>query len=971
MKEKLLFLLLLVSCSVFSQQTANPLDANGLAKQSRWVDSLYNQMSVQEKVGQLFMVAAYSNRDSTHTKQIDSLIVKHHIGGLIFFQGGPVRQAVLTNRYQSESKTPLMIGIDAEFGLNMRLDSTFRYPWNMTLGAIRDKNLIRQVGQQLGRQSKRMGIHINFAPVLDINTNPANPIIGNRSYGENKENVYQSASAFIDGMHSEGVLSSGKHFPGHGDTDTDSHKTLPIVNHNLARLDSIEFYPYKKLFQEGLSSVMVAHLEVPDLEPRPGYPSSISYNIITNLLKEKMGFKGLIFTDALNMKGASNFSSPGDIDFAAFLAGNDVLLFSEDVPTAAGKLIAAYENGSYTEERLAYSVKKILKAKYKAGLHHSQKIDTVNLIADLNNNENKVLDQKLYENAVTLLKNKKEILPVKDLQETKIAYLKVGDDSNEVFVNTLKKYTDVDVLKMDSLSEENLDILKPYGLIIIGYHKSNASAYRKNDFTNSELAFIEKIAQDRKVVLAVFARPYVLMKLKQTKNIEGLVMAYQNSEMSQSVTAQAIFGAVGFKGILPVSVSEEFKEGAGLETQSLSRLAYALPESVGLDAKILARIDGLAEYAIDQKITPGMQVLVARKGKVVYSKNFGFYTYEKTEVVTDSTLYDLASLTKILATLPMVMKLYENKDIDFDTKLGELLPELKNSNKKNITTLEILSHYGKLKPWIPFYLATLNPDKTPSDKYYRKVPEGKFNVKVANDLYLREDYKDTMYQLIADSPLQPKLEYKYSDLPFLIMKKYIEKEYGKHLEDLDQKYFYEGLGANYTTFRPLEKFPVSQITPTENDNYFRHQTIRGYVHDMGAAMLNGVGGHAGLFSNANDVAKIMQMYLQNGYYGGRQFLETSTVGAFNSCHYCNKNNRRGIGFDKPQLSGEGPTCGCVSMKSFGHSGFTGTFAWVDPEAEIVYVFMSNRTYPDSAINKLSKESIRERIQQIIYDAIFE
>ncbi|PKP43771.1 MAG: beta-N-acetylglucosaminidase, partial [Bacteroidetes bacterium HGW-Bacteroidetes-13] len=326
---------------------------------------------------------------------------------------------------------------------------------------------------------------------------------------------------------------------------------------------------------------------------------------------------------------------------------------------------------------------------------------------------------------------------------------------------------------------------------------------------------------------------------------------------------------------------------------------------------------------------------------------------------------------KILATLPMVMKLYENKDISFDTKLGELLPELKNSNKKNITTLEILSHYGKLKPWIPFYLATLNPDKTPSDKYYRKAAEGKFNVKIANDLYMREDYKDTMYQLIADSPLQPKLEYKYSDLPFLIMKKYIEKEYGKHLEDLDQKYFYEGLGANYTTFRPLEKFPLSQITPTENDNYFRHQIIRGYVHDMGAAMLNGVGGHAGLFSNANDVAKIMQMYLQNGYYGGQQFLETSTMGVFNTCHYCNKNNRRGIGFDKPQLGSEGPTCGCVSMKSFGHSGFTGTFAWADPEAEIVYIFMSNRTFPDSSINKLSKESIRERIQQIIYDAIFE
>lgn len=970
MKILLFFTLLFGCCILRAQNVPDPLLSFDHERQMQWVDSIYQSMTLDEKVGQLFMVAAYSNRDSTHVQEIDSLIKKYHLGGLIFFQGGPVRQSRLANHYQSLAKIPLLLGMDLEWGLSMRLDSTYKFPYNMTLGAIQDKSLLEKLGKKIGEHTRRMGVHINFAPVLDINTNPDNPIIGNRSYGEDTQNVISSSEAFFKGMNSTGILGTGKHFPGHGDTATDSHKTLPVLLHDTERLDSVELAPYKALFQKGLTGVMVAHLEVPALEPREGYPSSISYNIITNLLKDKLGFKGLIFTDALNMKGAANFDKPGDIDLSAFLAGNDVLLFSENVPKASANIVEAYQKGFIDETRLAYSVKKILKAKYLVGLHHYQPVEEEHLIVNLNDIESEVLHQELYENAVTLLKNKRDILPVQNFSDTRIAYVKLGDDDATVFVNTLKKYTRVDVMEINT--QQDIKKLKNYDLVIAGYHKSDVSAYRKNEFSQAQINLINELAEAKNTVLAVFARPYVLSALNADVQLSGLILSYQNNPLAQSVTAQAIFGALAFKGKIPVSVQEDYPSSFGLETQALDLFNYGFPEQVGLDSKVLAQIDSLAVWSIKQQVAPGMQVLVARKGKVVYSKNFGYQTYERQIPVTDTTLYDLASLTKILATLPMIMKAYQEDKIAMNTRLGSLLPELNHSNKKNITVLEVLSHYGRLKPWLPFYLETLDKNRKPSEKYYRTIPEGKFSVQVTKNLYVREDYADSMYQQIADSPLQNRLEYKYSDLPFLIFKKYIENTYRKPLEDLTQKIFYEKLGANYTTFRPLEKFDSLQISPTEIDNYFRYQTVRGYVHDMAAALLNGVGGHAGLFSNANDVGKIMQMYMQGGLYGSNQFIDDETIGAFNSCHYCSRGVRRGIGFDKPQAGGgDTPTCGCVSMQSYGHQGFTGTFAWADPEAEIVYVFLSNRTYPDSSINKLSKERIRERIQQIIYDAIYQ
>lgn len=936
-------------------------------KETKWVDSIYKTMSIDEKIGQLFMVAAYSNKDEAHFKDIDKLITENKIGGVIFFQGGPSRQIKLTNRFQAKSKIPLFIGIDAEWGLNMRLDSTYKYPWNMTLGAIRDLKLIEKVGKNMAEDTKRIGAQFNFAPVLDINTNPLNPIIGNRSFGEDKKNVTNHAIALMQGTQSNGIFATGKHFPGHGDTATDSHHTLPQINFSKNRLDVVELYPYKRMFDEGLVSVMVAHLAVPSLEVRENYPSSISYNVVTNLLQEELGFEGLIFTDALNMKGASKFKKPGEIDLEAFKAGNDILLFPENVPLASEKICTALENGEISESRLEKSVKKILRYKYKSGLNHYNPISLDNLANDLNAPEKNALQYELYENAITLLKNKHELVPIEDLSD-KIAYVKLGDDSGSTFLNTLKKYTNVTEVfheKLDSL----LIKLKPFSTVIIGYHKSD-KAWKKHDFSETELQYIQEIAKHKHVILDVFAKPYTLMAIKDFSEIESIVLSYQNSDIAQEVSAELLFGALAAKGKLPVTINDKFPVDFGLSSKTIDRLGFCAPENVGMDSNKLKQIDAVVKKAIDGKMTPGAQILVARKGKVIFQKSYGYHTYDKKVKVQNSDIYDVASVSKIVGTLPNVMQLYDKCEFGLDTKLGEVLPNFKNSNKASITFKELLSHYARLQAWEPFYKATLDLDKCPSVDYYSTTLRKDFTLPVNRDLYALKSINDTIISHIVKSKLLDKKEYKYSDFTFIILKEYLEKETGKTLEELANTNFFSKLGMNNTMYNPWKRVDVTTIPPTEDDTYFRNARVQGYVHDMTAAMQGGVAGHAGVFSNSIDLAKMMQMYLNKGTYNDVQFFSPETFDAFNTCYFCNEGNRRALGFDKPQLGKEGPTCGCVSKSSFGHTGFTGTMVWADLETEILYVFLSNRTFPDSnAVNKLSKENIREDIQKIIQEAI--
>ena len=973
MFKKLFFVAFLVTFFNSYSQNLDPLRTDDYYAQEKWVDSILNSMTIDQKMGQLFMIQTYSNLDTVHENKIKEMIQKYHVGNLIFMQGTPSKQVQLTNTYQSLSKIPLMIGFDGEWGLDMRLQNTYKFPWNMTLGAIQDNTLIRKFGEHLGRHAKRVGIHVNFAPVVDINTNPLNPIIGNRSFGEDKQNVTQKAIAFSQGMQSEGVLANAKHFPGHGDTATDSHLKLPVLTFNRQRLDSVELYPYKRVFDAGMASVMTAHLSIPVLESNPKLPTSLSPSVVTDLLKQELGFLGLIFTDGLNMKGAADYSSSAEIDLAAVLAGNDVLLIPQDVPATISLMKNSIQTGVLSPERIDESVRKILLAKYKVGLHLYKPIDTLNLVKDLNTIEDEVLHRELVKNSITIIKNKKNILPIEDLKKHKnIAYVALGDDNGDQFLDALAKYSKIHKVDSNNLNEV-IDTLEDFDLVVVGFHKSNAHPWKPYEFSNQELVWLHEIARKNKTILAVFASPYSLLNIKSFTNLEAVLVAYQNSEIAQEITAQTIFGAIEASGKLPISIKNEFPVGTSIITKSLQRLQYSIPEAVGMSSKKLARIDSVATVVIEEKMSPGLQVLVARKGVVVYEKSFGYHTDKKKNPVKNSDVYDVASLTKILASLPMLIKAEEEKKIALSSSVRKIAPRFKKSNKDTITVQEILSHYGQLKAWIPFYKLTQDSITNKNlKKFYRAKKTKKFTIKVAENLFLNSSFKDSIYNYIRDAEQREKPGYKYSDLGYYIFKEALEKRYKKDLDVLLDDEFYEPLGANRMSYLPLDKFDKLSIVPSEKDSYFRHQLLHGYVHDMGAAMLGGVGGHAGLFANSNDVAKMMQLYLQKGYYGGKRYFKATTFNKFNKRYYSDKKVRRGLGFDKPQLDSTiMATCGCVSDESFGHSGFTGAYTWADPVSGILYVFLSNRVFPTMENYGLVDQDIRTKIQQIIQEAILQ
>ena len=971
MLKKLFFIFFLLTLFNLVGQNLDPLRTDDYFSQEKWVDSILSSMTIDEKIGQLFMIQAYSNLDSVHENEIKEMIEEYHVGNLIFMQGAPTKQAELTNKYQSISKIPLMIGFDGEWGLDMRLKNAYRFPWNMTLGAIEDNSLIYKFGKHIGNHARRIGIHVNFAPVVDINTNPLNPIIGNRSFGENKINVTQKAIAFSEGMQSVGVLANAKHFPGHGDTSTDSHLKLPVLNFNRQRLDSVELYPYKRVFDAGMASVMTAHLSIPVLEPNPKLPTSLSSNVVTDLLKYKLGFLGLIFTDGLNMKGAANYSSPSEINLAAILAGNDILLIPHDIPETINLLKTSLQTGVLSYERIDESVRKILLAKYKVGLHTYKPIELLNLEKDINTPEDEVLHRELVKNSMTLIKNKKKLLPISDLKKLhKIAYVALGEASHDPFFKELQKYSEIFKVEKDNLNQI-IDTLEDFDLVIVGFHKSNAHPWKPYQFSNKESVWLHEISRKNKTILSVFASPYSLLNIKSFNNLESILVAYQNSVIAQKIAAQTIFGAIDAKGVLPVSIKNKFPEGTSISTKNLKRLQYSIPESVGMSSVKLQRIDSVANLVLEKKMSPGLQILVARHGVVVYEKSFGFHTDKKNNSVKSTDVYDVASLTKILASLPMMMKAEEDKKIKLTSTLKSILPAFKNSNKDTLTVLEILSHYGRLKAWIPFYKLTQDSiTKNNLKEFYSQTRSKRFSIKVAENLYLNNSYKDSIYKFIRDSEQRIDAGYKYSDLGYYLFKEVLEKKYKSSLDDLVQEQFYKPLGANRMTYLPLNKLDKSSIVPSEKDTYYRNQLLHGYVHDMGAAMLGGVAGHAGLFANANDVAKMMQLYLQKGYYGGKRYFKKETFDKFNKRYYSEKKVRRGLGFDKPQLDPEiKATCGCVSDESFGHSGFTGTYTWADPESEILYVFLSNRVFPTMENYGLVDEDIRTKIQQIIQDAI--
>ncbi len=940
-----------------------------------WADSVLRTLTPDERISQLIMVAAWSNKDSVHIKEIRKLIKDWGIGGVCFFQGGPVREALLTNDYQAISKVPLMVSMDAEWGLAMRIDSTVRFPRQMSLSAIRDTALIYEMGKEIARECKLVGIHVNFAPDADVNNNPLNPVIGSRSFGDSPNDVYTKSLLYMRGMQDQNVLATGKHFPGHGNADTDSHLGLPVITQNRAALDSVELLPFKKLIDDGIGSMMVAHLNVPALDSTFGIPSTLSSSIVTGLLKKEMGFKGLIFTDALNMKAVSSCYKPGIVDKLALLSGNDVLLYCEDVHKAVDEIHLAVQNCEITQEEIDERTKKVLMVKYWTGLNNYQPIDTTNLYNKINSPEALLLQRKIYNQTVTLLANQDSLIPFHSKDTLRIASVVIGDKKDNAFQRQLKMYGNIECFAEDkdaplSVLNALFSFLSNYDYVILSLHGTTMKAAQNFGIPYGTSRFVDSVLMSYKTVFVDFGNSYTLSQFKNLAKAKALIIAYEDFPLTHQIAAQTIYGGIESTGKLPVNVLPEFSREQGLDSRPPIRFEYSLPEAAGMSSKKLMVIDSIVNNAIANGVMPGCQVFVARKGIVVYNKAFGTKTYNSKDTVTTSDLYDIASITKIAGTALATMKLYDQKKISLNSPLSKYYSKLKSSNKKALLVKEILSHQAGLVPWIPFYKQTMR-DSTYMDDVYSKKKDEKYSIRVADSLFMNKNYTDSILKWIYTSPVSATGKYVYSDLGPILMKLATEKLTNQTFDHYLDNNFYKPLGLTRFGFNPLNKIPVNNIVPTENDGIFRKQLVRGYVHDPAAAMMGGVSGNAGLFGTANDLAVIMQMLLNKGSYGGISYINPATVELFTKQQFVHNNNRRGLLFDKPEPDSNkvSPCSKKASLSTFGHQGFTGTCAWADPENELVYIFLSNRVNPEATNDKLVKLNVRTNIQSAIYQSI--
>ncbi len=958
--------------------TAQPVNRSG---RQQWVDSVYNRLTLEERIGQLFMVAAYSGGKNYNEAAITAFISKHQIGGVIFMQGDPVSQATQTNKYQQMAQVPLLVAMDAEWGLGMRLTGVKDMPRAMMLGATRDSALVYKMGAAVADQCRRMGVHIDFAPVVDVNNNPANPIINARSFGEDKKQVARLGIAYMNGLQQNGVIACAKHFPGHGDTEADSHKDLPVISKTRQQLDTLELYPFRRLIAAGIQSVMVAHLEVPAFETEPHIPTTLSRNTITGVLKNQLGFDGLVFTDALDMKGVTKYFDPGDVELNAFKAGNDVLLFSQNVDIAIEKIKAALAAGSVSEAQLEKSVKKILSAKYNAGLHHFEPLQTDNLLNDLNAAV-AGLRQQAATQSVTLVRDNNNILGKILAGDARVSYIGINAENSVLYdqlssakptlmFNWMPKGSSAAVAKRLKQSMEETDVT------IVAVH--NMSFYPSGGdygLDEQQMNFLKSVEDAPNVMVVLMGNPYLS---RFFCGVKSLMVAYEDDSITEATVARVLLRQMSARARLPVTPCEQMRAAPEAEPVApevvkstpafeLKPVDFLRDQKVA-DKAVLEKLNKFIAQSLAGSAFPGCRILAAKDGKIFYDEAFGYYDYGKQKGVELFTMYDIASMTKIAATTLAVMKLYDEGKINLNKTLGDYLRWTHNTNKENIVVRDLLLHQAGLKAWIPFYKQTLTESGALNPQLYSTTRRNGYQIPVAKDLYLRNDYADSIWNQILESPLDTKGRYVYSDLDFYFLAAIVEQITNKQLNEYVESTFYKPLGLKRITYNPLKRFNINDIAATENDLLFRRQLVRGFVHDPGAAMFGGVAGHAGVFATAGDLAVIFQMLLNGGTYKGKRYLNEATVKMFTA--YQSKISRRGYGFDKPAPDTDdgGPAGNRVSGYAFGHQGFTGTCGWADPANGVIFIFLSNRVNPSADNNNINRLSVRTVAQDYIYEAL--
>ncbi|MCY1721343.1 serine hydrolase [Prolixibacteraceae bacterium Z1-6] len=945
-------------------------------KNDDWVNQQLEQLTLEEKIAQLMMITVYPKQNDASKDAILKKIESYKPGGILIMQGTPCKTATWINQFQEASETPLLVAVDGEWGPAMRIDSTIIYPYAQTLGAIQDTTFIYQMGRDYAYQLKLLGIHMNFAPVADINTNPNNPVINFRSFGEDKENVAIKSWMVAKGMQDAGVIPVAKHFPGHGDTQTDSHKTLPLVPHSKKRIDTVESYPFRYLAEKGISGIMSGHLNVPSLD-ESGKTSSLSKKVINEYLKTEIGFKGFVVTDAITMKGVQ--AAPGKAEFEAINAGNDMVEFVPDLEKAISSIVGAISKNQISEKEINEKCRTILALKRWVGLNEYKPTIIKDLTYRLNSPYFEVTNRKLIKGSFTVLVNN-DALPVQDLEKTKIATLMIGSGQYTAFQKMLAKYTEVDHFRISKNATEKEWVnlrqkLENYSQIIAGIDGIHRYSSQKYGTTEIQRKAVSDLVEENKTTFVFFGNAYALKHFENIHHAKALILAHQDNKLTQELAAQLIFGAFDANGKLPITIDQRFKLNDGHEVKKNSCFSYTIPEEAKINSKRLYRqIDSIAELGISEKAYPGCQVLVAKNGQVIFHKCYGYQTYDSILEVTQENIYDWASVTKVTGPLPVIMKLVDEKKINIDAKFSDYWPDFKGSNKENLKFREILAHQARLASWIPFWSTTLDKNGKLDKQVFSDHPSEKFCVRVSEKMYMNVDFKKEMFDTIRTSKLENRHRYLYSGLSFYLYPDIIENMTGQPYEDYLKETFFKPLGAYTVTHNAYLHFPLKQIIPTENDDFFRMDKLHGFVHDEGAAMMGGISGNAGLFGNTNDLAKLFQMYLQKGYFGGRRYISEKTIDEFTRIQYAENKNRRGLGFDKPLIDNnknnlkDAYPAVSASRSSFGHSGYTGTFAWADPENGLLYIFMSNRVHPTRENPKLYELNIRTAIHQAIYDS---
>lgn len=949
------------------------------------IENSLKNMSLEEKAGQVVFPALNggANINSKEFKEYLHYVKDLKIGGVIFYIGSINQQAVLTNKLQELSKIPLLISSDFERGVSSYKAEGTLFPTNMAIGAANDSLLTYQMGKVISQEAISFGVYYDFAPVVDINNNPFNPIINVRSYGDNPALVSRLSNALIKGVQDGGMIATSKHFPGHGNTDVDSHKKLPIINASKAELLNNEFAPFISNFKNGVLSCMVSHLALPAYEPNISLPASLSYNVITGLLKKQLGFTGLIVTDALNMKAITNNYSDANAAVLALQAGNDCLLFPHNPDAYVNAIIKKAKSDKIFEERLNDAVRKILIAKKKLGLDKHLNIDFNNIKNVVGTQKHWDIAKALAEKSITLVKDSLKLIPILAAEKKylQINVMDTPNGSNDEYFNQMfkQKLAGLEFEKVTtSTSKKNIDSIiskaKKYDLIILNVYLKVRAAKGTIDINHTHKEFIKKLLQmNRNVIFASHGNPYIISVFPE---VSTYICNYGDAKVSEEALIKALLGKISIKGKLPVSIPHTiYKCGSGMQllvssknsngsgfvqnnylinfTKSIFLNPYKIKFAPKME--IIASLNNYSKMqnnylysqtikydsiekiindGIVNKAYPGAVVLISHNGQILLNKGYGNYTYDSNSPsMSTETLFDLASVSKVIATTTAAMLCYDRNLFSLDDKVSKYIPAFGQNGKQDITIKNLLLHESGLPAFKNYYKPKLNSEEIISN--------------------------------ICESKLKfaPGTNTLYSDLGMIMVGKIIEKVTKKTLDVFCREEIFLPLGMNNSMYNP-PSYLKENCAPTEFDNYWRHRQLQGEVHDETASLLNGVAGHAGLFSTAEDISKLLQVLLDKGNFNGKSFINSETVSLFTSKN--SENSTRALGWDtQEENSSSGALFGPLS---YGHTGYTGTCLWIDPERNLFVIFLTNRVYPTRANNSVSE--VRKQLNDQVIKTLF-